>query len=80
MACLSASVIGAPIASIVIIFELTKSYDLAFVAITCVASSCVISNVIFGHSSLINSFSIEILKSLEGEQKSCCLRLPLGTS
>ena len=37
-------------ASIVIIFELTQSYDLAFVAITCVASSCVISNVIFGHS------------------------------
>jgi CIC family chloride channel protein len=50
MAALSASVIGAPIASIVIIFELTQSYDLAFVAITCVASSCVISNVIFGHS------------------------------
>ena len=50
MAALSASVIGAPIASIVIIFELTQSYDLAFVAITCVASSCVISTVIFGHS------------------------------
>ena len=51
MAALSASVIGAPIASIVIIFELTQSYDLAFVAITCVASSCAgVSNVIFGHS------------------------------
>ena len=50
MAALSASVIGAPIASIVIIFELTQSYDLAFVAITCVASSCAISTVIFGHS------------------------------
>jgi CIC family chloride channel protein len=50
MAALSASVIGAPIASIVIIFELSQSYDLAFVAITCVASSCVISNIIFGHS------------------------------
>ena len=33
MAALSASVIGAPIASIVTIFELTQFYDLAFVAI-----------------------------------------------
>ena len=50
MAALSASVIGAPIASIVIIFELTHSYDLAFVAIICVASSCLISSLTFGHS------------------------------
>ena len=50
MAALSASVIGAPIASIVIIFELSHSYDLAFVAIICVAGSCLISSLIFGHS------------------------------
>jgi len=50
MAALSASVIGAPIASIVIIFELTQSYDLAFVSIICVAGSCLISSVLFGHS------------------------------
>jgi CIC family chloride channel protein len=50
MAALSASVIGAPIASIVIIFELTHSYDLAFVSIICVAGSCLVSNAIFGHS------------------------------
>ena len=50
MAALSASVIGAPIASIVIIFELSHSYDLAFVAIICVAGSCLISTLIFGHS------------------------------
>ena len=50
MAALSASVIGAPIASIVIIFELTHSYDLAFVAIICVAGSCLISSLMFGHS------------------------------
>ena len=50
MAALSASVIGAPIASIVIVFELTHSYDLAFVAIICVAGSCLISSLIFGHS------------------------------
>ena len=50
MAALSASVIGAPIASIVIIFELTHSYDLAFVAIICVAASCLISSLTFGHS------------------------------
>ena len=50
MAALSASVIGAPIASIVIIFELTHSYDIAFVAIICVAGSCLISSLIFGHS------------------------------
>ena len=50
MAALSASVIGAPIASIVIIFELTHSYELAFVAIICVAGSCLISSLIFGHS------------------------------
>ncbi len=50
MAALSASVIGAPIASIVIIFELTQSYDLAFVAIICVAGSCLVSSAIFGHS------------------------------
>ena len=50
MAALSASVIGAPIASIVIIFELTHSYDIAFVAIICVAGSCLISSFVFGHS------------------------------
>ena len=50
MAALSASVIGAPIASIVIIFELTQSYDLAFIAIICVAGSCLVSSAIFGHS------------------------------
>ena len=50
MAALSASVIGAPIASIVIIFELTHSYDLAFVSIICVAGSCLVSGQIFGHS------------------------------
>ena len=50
MAALSASVIGAPIASIVIIFELTHSYDLAFVAIICVAASCLVSTLTFGHS------------------------------
>ena len=57
MAALSASVIGAPIASIVIIFELTHSYDIAFVAIICVAGSCLISSFVFGHVySLINSY------------------------
>lgn len=50
MAALSASVIGAPIASIVIIFELSHSYDLAFVAIICVAASCLVSSLTFGHS------------------------------
>ena len=50
MAALSASVIGAPIATIVIIFELTHSYDLAFVSIICVAGSCLISSFYFGHS------------------------------
>ena len=50
MAALSASIIGAPIASIVIIFELSHSYDLAFVSIICVAGSCLVSNTIFGHS------------------------------
>ena len=42
--------IGAPIATIVIIFELTHSYDLAFVSIICVAGSCLLSSLIFGHS------------------------------
>ena len=50
MAALSASVIGAPIAAIVIIFELTHSYELAFVSIICVAGSCLISSFYFGHS------------------------------
>ena len=45
MAALSASVIGAPIATIVI-FELTHSYDLAFVSIICVAGSCLISSLL----------------------------------
>ena len=50
MAALSASVIGAPIAAIVIIFELTQFYELAFVSIICVAGSCLISSFYFGHS------------------------------
>ena len=58
MAALSASVIGAPIASIVIIFELSHSYDLAFVAIICVAGSCLISSLTFGHS----FFDIQLIK------------------
>ena len=36
--------------TIVIIFELTHSYDLAFVSIICVAGSCLISSFYFGHS------------------------------
>ena len=62
MAALSASVIGAPIASIVIIFELTHSYDLAFVAIICVAASCLISSLTLDTHFLINNLLIEILK------------------
>ena len=50
MAAVAAAVIGAPVASVLIILEMTMSYEFALAAMLSVVVSTMVSNVIFGHS------------------------------
>ncbi len=50
MAAVSASVIGAPIAGVLIILEMTHSYELTLLALMSVVLSIKVSHTIFGHS------------------------------
>jgi CIC family chloride channel protein len=50
MAAVAAAVIGAPVAGVLIILEMTMSYDFALAAMLSVVVSTMVSNVIFGHS------------------------------
>ena len=79
MAALSASVIGAPIASIVIIFELTHSYDLAFVAIICVAASCLVSTLTFGHSFFDKQLINRNFKITSGRSEILLSEIPISS-
>ena len=50
MAAVSSSVIGAPIAGIMIVLELTGSYEYALLAMISIVTSVLTSHLIFGHS------------------------------
>ena len=50
MAAVAASIVGAPIATVLIILELTGSYDFALAALVAVVCSVLTSNILFGHS------------------------------
>ena len=50
MASVAASVIGAPITGVLIILEMTMSYEYALLAMMSIVTSVLISNLIFGHS------------------------------
>lgn len=50
MAAVAASVIGAPVAGVLIILEMTMSYEFALAAMLSVVTSTLVSSVIFGHS------------------------------
>lgn len=50
MAAVAASVIGAPVAGVLIILEMTMSYEFALAAMLSVVIATMVSNVIFGHS------------------------------
>jgi len=50
MAAVGAAVIGAPVAGILIILELTMSYEFALAAMLSIVVSIMISNLLFGHS------------------------------
>ncbi len=50
MAAVGAAVIGAPITGILIVLELTMSYEVTLFATVAIVSSAFISNLIFGHS------------------------------
>ena len=50
MASVAAAVIGAPVAGVLIILEMTMSYEFALAAMLSVVVSTMVSNVIFGHS------------------------------
>jgi CIC family chloride channel protein len=50
MAAVSASVIGAPIAAVLIVLELTTSYEMAVAAAIAVAVSALLSNLLLGYS------------------------------
>ena len=50
MAAISSTVVGTPIAGVLIILELTMSYELALAAMLSVVTSSLISQLLFGHS------------------------------
>jgi CIC family chloride channel protein len=50
MAAVAAAVIGAPVAGVLIILEMTMSYEFALAAMLSVVVSTMVSNTIFGHS------------------------------
>jgi CIC family chloride channel protein len=50
MASVAAAVIGAPVAGVLIILEMTMSYEFALAAMLSVVVCTMVSNVIFGHS------------------------------
>jgi CIC family chloride channel protein len=50
MAAVSSSVIGAPIAGVMIVLELTGSYEYALLAMISIVTSVLTSHLIFGHS------------------------------
>ena len=50
MAAVGAAVIGAPITGILIVLELTMSYEVTLFAMVAIVSSAFISNIVFGHS------------------------------
>ena len=50
MASVAAAVIGAPVAGVLIVLEMTMSYEFALAAMLSVVVCTMVSNVIFGHS------------------------------
>jgi len=50
MAALSATIVGAPIAMVMLVFELTQSYDFAVAAMLSVVVASFLSHISFGHS------------------------------
>jgi len=50
MAAVGAAVIGAPISTVLIVLEMTTSYEFAVAAMLSVVSCKIVSNVLFGHS------------------------------
>jgi CIC family chloride channel protein len=50
MASIAGAVIGAPIAAVLIVFELTQSYQMGLAALLSVVIALLVSNAIYGHS------------------------------
>lgn len=50
MAAVASAVIGAPVAGVMIILEMTMNYQLALAAMLSVVTCCMVSNLLFGHS------------------------------
>ena len=50
MAALSSTVVGTPIAGVLIMLELTMSYELALAAMLSVVTSSLVAHLLFGHS------------------------------
>ena len=50
MAAVASAVIGAPVAGVLIILELTMNYDFALVAMVSIVASIMVTNFVFGHS------------------------------
>ena len=61
MAAVAANVIGAPVAAVLIILELTQSYAYAVAALMAVMASMLLTHRLFGHSFLIGNFWIAAL-------------------
>jgi len=50
MAAVAAAVIGAPVAGVLIILEMTMSYEFALAAMLSIVTATMVSNLVFGHS------------------------------
>ena len=50
MAAVASAVIGAPVAGVLIILEMTMNYEFALVAMVSVVAAIMVTNVLFGHS------------------------------
>ena len=50
MAAVAAAVIGAPVAGVLIILEMTMSYEYALAAMLSIVTATMVSNLVFGHS------------------------------
>ena len=50
LAAVSASIIGAPMSAVLIVFELSGSYEFSVAAMICVVMSTLVSYLLFGHS------------------------------
>ena len=56
LAAVGAAIIGAPISTVLIVLEMTNSYEFAVIALVSVVTCKLVSNILYGHLFLIDNF------------------------